>query len=258
MRIGCGLFLCLLAFGQTPAPVYVSSSIVNAANGRALPLAPNTIVTLFGKGLATAAHSLSSNDMIGGELPTVFGGTGARVTVGGLSAQLFYVSENQINFLVPPQLKPGSSKVSVAVNGLRGNDVPIELAEASPALFQLDPDYAICTQPDGSLVDREHPAHPGDVVILYANGLGWTKPRYATGQIATKAAPLERLSDFRVTLNGSELSREAIQYAGIAPGFVGVYQINLILPGSLPADPEIRIGFGSVSSPEGIRLPLAP
>ncbi len=254
MRFVGGLLLCTVAWAQTPAPLYVKSSIVNAANSLASPLAPNTIATLYGKNLAATTRGLSKDDLVAGDLPTALGGTGVRVFVGNQAAQLYFVSPQQINFLVPPRLAIGLQDVVVAFEGRAGLAVALDLADVSPALFQLDPEYVVATKPDGTLIDRHRRAKPGDVVILYANGLGWTKPRFSTGQIAVTAAPLERLGDFRLQLDGIDIEKARILYAGIAPNFVGLYQINLQLPAALPLDPEIRIGFGNTLSPPGIRL----
>ena len=258
MRLSSGLFLCLACWGQTPAPLYVPSSIANAANSLAAPLAPNTIATLYGKNLAAATRGLTPDDLVGGDLPTGLGGTGVRVSVGGIAAQLYFVSPQQINFLVPPRLKAAPQEVIVTFEGRQGPTVMVNLADVSPALFQLDPEYAVATRADGTLVDRQHRARAGDVIILYANGLGWTMPRFSSGQVARTAAPLEQLADFKVSLNGAVVNRNRILYAGIAPNFVGLYQINLQLPPDLPADPEIRIGFGDTLSPAGIHLAVEP
>ena len=93
-------------------------------------------------------------------------------------------------------------------------------------------------------------------MILYATGLGATRPRMAAGQIPTSAAILEKLSEFKVLAGGEPIDRANILYAGAAPGFAGLYQINLRLPGNLARNPELQIGFNNIVSPTGIHLPL--
>lgn len=261
------LLMAALAFGPQlqaaasaprEAPFYTANSVLNAADFQAGPLAPNTIGTLYGKGLSYVTKSLQAPDISGGVLPTVLTGTGVNVLIGGIAANIFYVSPTQINFLVPSLLRPGRADIQVVLNGNAGPIVPLDLAAAAPALFQLDPQTAIATRTDGSLVTNDAPARRGDVLTLYATGLGDTAPPVVYCNIATKAAPLKRLSEFQVLLDGAPLDASLILYAGIAPGFAGLYQINVTIPNTANANPAIQIGFGDVVSPPGLTLPLDP
>jgi uncharacterized protein (TIGR03437 family) len=240
------------------APIYSTASIVNAASNQAGPLAPNTIVSLYGAGLAYGTKALTADDIRGGTLPTAFPGTGVRVTVGNVAANLYYVSPTQINFLVPATLLPGNVIVKVVLDSLDGPLIPIQLAAAAPALFQLDVSNAVATRPDGSVITPDVPARPGDLIILYATGLGQTVPPVVYGQLPNAAALLKQIRDFRISLDGVDVNTSAIAYAGIAPGFAGLYQINVRLPSTTGANPEIRIGLGDALSPESIRLPVQP
>jgi uncharacterized protein (TIGR03437 family) len=109
---------------------------------------------------------------------------------------------------------------------------------------------------DGSVISYDKPAKPGEIVILYATGLGATKPRLPAGQIPTGIAWLDKLADFRVTLAGGTVDRANLLYAGAAPGFAGLYQINLRLPENVGRNPELRIGFKETMSPADARLPV--
>ena len=240
------------------APAYSAASIVNAAANVVEPIAPNTIATIYGKNLAYSTNSLVSGDVSGGVLPVVLPGTGVHVSVGGIAANLYYVSPTQINFLVPPNLAPGAVNVQVFIDGLVGPLIPLQLAAASPALFQLDAQNAVATRADGSVITPDAPAKPGDVVVLYATGLGQTNPPAYYSQLPTSAARLTQMADFRLLLDGVAVAAPAILYAGIAPGFAGLYQINVILPASTGANPEIRIGIGDALSVPGLRLPVEP
>jgi len=186
-------------------------------------------------------------------LPSVLIGTGVRVSVNNIAAAIYYVSDKQINFLVP-DLRPGQAEIRVSRDSLYGPAVRVPVGEFSPALFNMDPEFAIATRQDGSLVTRDAPARPGEVVILYATGLGLTRPRFRNGEVPSAAASLERMADFRVSLSGRLLERADIIYAGVGPGFAGFYQINLRMPAEFEANPEIRIGIGDVMSPPNVRL----
>ena len=244
--------------GAREAPVYSGASIVNAADNLVEPLAPNTLATIYGKNLAYATVSLAPNDVSGDVLPTVLPGTGVRVLMGGIPANLYYVSPTQINFLVPPDLLPGATSVQMVIDGLAGPLIPLQLAAASPALFQLDPQNAVATHADGSVVTSAAPAKPGDVVVLYATGLGQTAPPIGYCELPTTAAALKQAGDFQVVLDGVPLDPPAILYAGVAPGFAGLYQINVVLPLSTGVNPEVRIGLGETLSMPGLRLPVQP
>jgi uncharacterized protein (TIGR03437 family) len=240
------------------APVYSGLSIVNAADNHVEPLAPNTIASMYGKNLAYATQSLTANEASNGILPTVLPGTGVHILVGGIPANLYYVSPGQINFLIPVNLLPGPINLQLVIDGLAGPLVPLQLAAAAPALFQLDLQYAVATHADGSVITHSAPAKPGEVVVLYATGLGQTTPPLAYCELPASAAWLEHATDFQLLVDGLAVDSHAVLYAGIAPGFAGLYQINVMLPASSGPDPEIRIGLGDSLSIPGVHLPVQP
>lgn len=264
MRVCCGLLLVLWAGPVTaqnslppaPAPFYASSSIVNAASAKVEGLAPNTLASLYGVNLAYTTRALVQDDISGVALPTGLAGTGVKVLVAKMPVPLLYVSPTQVNFVVPPGLPPGPVEIQLGLDSRFGPAVHVPLHEAAPALFHLDPEYAIAARVSGAVITRESPARGGEIVSLYATGLGATNPRAPLNQIVTRAARLARFEEFRVMLDGVALPRESVLYAGLAPGFAGLYQINIVLPEVVPRNPEIRIGFGEVMSPAGVRLPV--
>ncbi len=239
------------------APAYTSAGIVNAADNRHGALAPNTLTSLYGVRLSYVTRAITPDDIHGGVLPTVLPDTGVHVTVGNYPANMYYVSPYQINFLVPANLLPGPSTVQVVLEGHSGPKVAITLAAASPALFQLDAHNAVAVRPDGSVITPMAPAKPGEIVLLYATGLGQTMPPVPYGQLFYSAAPLEQLADFKLLLDGVKTTG-AVAYAGIAPGFAGLYQLNIIVPKSVKANPEIRIGLDDQLSVAGLHLPVQP
>ena len=240
------------------APSYAVNSVVNAADSLTGPLAPNALATLYGKGLSYVTAALTPQEMTSGLLPTVLPGTGVNVVIGGLAANVLYVSPAQINFLVPTLLKPGHSDLQITLNGIAGPVIPLELAAAAPALFQLDPQTVVATRIDGSVITNDAPAHRGDRITLYATGLGETVPPVVYCAVAGRAAQLQRLSEFQLLLDGLPLDSSLILYAGIAPGFAGLYQINVQLPNTVNSNPDLQIGFPDALSPAGVKLPLDP
>ncbi len=241
---------------RVPAPAYSASSIVNAASNQAGPIAPNTIVSLYGTDLAFATRGITPEDLRGQVLPTTLSGTGVRVLVGKLNANLYFVSPTQINFLVPASLLAGTVDVQIGLDSRYGPAVKINLSPASPALFQADAQFAVGTRPDGSTITKDQPAHPGDIVVFYATGLGIADRNLPDGQLPPMAYPIQRSADFRVRIAGALLDRSSVYYVGVTPGYAGLYQVNVKLPDTVDANPEVRIGFDDQMSPANVLFPV--
>jgi uncharacterized protein (TIGR03437 family) len=244
--------------GRRQAPSYSAASIVNAATNLPGPLAPNAIATIYGAGLSYVTRAVSAEDIRGGVLPILLIGTGVGVYIRGVPAHIYYVSPTQVNLLIPSTLMPGPAELQLTVDGRAGPAVQIQLSAAAPALFSLSERWIVACRPDGSVVSQEQPARPGDLVILYATGLGRTVPNPRSGEIPAQAAVLERLSEFLVLLDGVPVGPDRIAYAGVAPGFAGLYQINLRLPDALPPNPAVRLKLGDEISPPCGALPVTP
>jgi uncharacterized protein (TIGR03437 family) len=189
-------------------------------------------------------------------LPTVLGTTGVRVIVGNIFANIYYVSPGQVNILIPTSLAPGPVTLQLVRDGLAGPPIPIMLGAAAPALFQLDATTVLATHLDYTKVTTSSPARGGEVVVLYASGLGPTDPATIANQIPQRAAPIAPITSFSVLVNGSPVDPQKILYAGVVPGFAGLFQINVQLPDNTPANPEIRVGYANTMSPGGRVLPV--
>jgi uncharacterized protein (TIGR03437 family) len=242
--------------GTAGAPVYTADSIANSAANVAGYYTPNSFLSIYGQNLAYVTRPINSGDIRAGQLPTVLAGTGVRVLVNQIPADMYYVSPGQVNVLIPPLLTAGPATVQLENDGLYGPPIRITMAAAAPVLFQSDATTVIATHGNGPLVTTDAPAQPGEVVVLYATGLGLTSPAAAANEIPQFAARIVDMSVFRVVLNGVDVDPGRIEYAGITPGFAGLYQINLWLPDDAPPNPEIRIGYGDQLSPPGRYLPL--
>lgn len=259
------LLLAALAFGpciradtgsNSGEPFYSSASIVNAAANLDGPLAPNCIATIYGTNLAYSTRGITSQDLQGGSLPYVLANTGVRVWVNNIAAAIYFVSPSQINFLVPSALTAGPATVVVTLNGHAGPAVPVNIADSAPAFFQFNAQSVAAAHADGSPVTNDTPARPGEIVVLYATGLGQTAPPVVYAELATKATSIRNQVGLQVLLNGVAVDPSAIYYAGLAPGFAGLYQINLQLPQTVGPNPEIRIGVSTVVSPPNLIIPV--
>jgi len=258
------LSLCVCVAAQcippTPGfPGYCAATVVNTADGIPGVLAPNTIATVNGQNLSYTSASLTTADVSsGGVLPTQLPGTATHVLVGNLEATPFSVSPTQISFLVPPNLLPGKTPFVVVNQGLAGPVLTLDLQATAPAFFLSSGQDVAALRLDDSAITAASPAQPGEIVMLYATGLGATNPPAATGQLPTLAASLVPEANLQILLNGEPVSDDYILYAGVAPFFAGLYQINLQLPSDAPANPEIRLVCAGETSPAQVYLNVQP
>lgn len=247
--------LSLLAGATTinpPALTYTTGSIVNAASYLPGALAPNTIATIFGTNLSFGTAAVSAATMHGDQLP--FSMAGTTVYVDGTQSGLYYVSPTQINFLIPNVLHPGTITLQLARDGFSGPPVSITLQDTAPAIFQDTLGNAIATHLDGSLISATTPAARGEWVVLYCVGLGRTIPDALNYTPAATAAPIVEIQQLALTLSGQAVGASQINYAGLTPGFAGLYQINLKIPDASPADPQIVVSIGPNQSAPKIQL----
>jgi uncharacterized protein (TIGR03437 family) len=257
--------LALSLQGQGTGPSYSAAGLVNGATYLAGPLAPNTWVTLYGSNLSWTTGTAGPADMTDGQWPVKIPGAGVQVLfAGGTPAHLSFVSPTQINFLTPASRTPGSTTLMVVRDGVVGPAIPVMFADTSPGLFQNN-SVASATHADGSPVNSDTPAHPGEIVVLYGTGLGQTTvplDSQSDGRLVAAADPItlriQRFADLRVTLDDTAIDQQLIFWAGLTPGCAGVYQINLQLPDSLGPDPQIRIWIGDQGSAPDVRLAVQP
>jgi uncharacterized protein (TIGR03437 family) len=251
--------LCGAARGQ--APSYSAASIVNASDYSPGPFAPNSMLTIFGSNLAFSTAGLTDENFA--SLPYKL--AGVSVYLDGFQVPLLYVSQNglngqgQINLLVPPNEIAGDATLWVDRQGTPGPMVTITLVNAAPALFPslvnlVNFAMALDYSANNAFVTAAAPAQPGDLIVLYAAGLGSTSPNSLTGEIPGFAALISAFPSFQVLLNGKAIDPATVPYAGQAPGFPGVYQVNFYLPNPCPANPQIQLAIGPQSSAAGIIL----
>ena len=217
-------------------------------------LAPNTIASIFGTNLSFVTAAVSTATLQGGGLPLSMGGV--TVYLDGSQCGLYYVSPTQINFLVPNHLYPGTLTLQIGRDGFSGPPVMVTLQTTAPALFADSAGNAIATHLDGSLLTSSAPAAPGEWVVIYCLGMGRTIPDASDFAPALTAAPLveTNFQQLVLTLNGQAVDRSRINYAGLTPGCAGLYQINLKMPDSPPANPQIAVAVAGNQSQSNVQL----
>lgn len=254
------LALAVLCAGTArgAGPSYSVAGIVNASSFTAGPFAPNSVMAVFGAGLARSTHVLSAADLVacsGGRcLPLEM--NYVRLYVQDQPVPLLFVSDKQVNFLMPSAETAGPVRVRVVTEGITGPEISVTLVDAAPALFSMAGGFVIATDAKGNLLTADAPAHVGDIVVVYITGLGRTAPNPAVGEIPGYAAPMLALGSLKVTLNGKALDPVLVKYAGVTPGSAGLYQINIYLPEGTGADPEIQVLAGNQASQTGLKVPV--
>jgi uncharacterized protein (TIGR03437 family) len=196
-------------------------------------------VTLFGQNLAPRAEAAAHLP-----LPTELAGT-QDLLMGG-PVPLLYVSPTQINFQVPYflalLLRPGNQyPVVVRHSGLESEPRNLTLG-TSIGIF------AVFHAADFQSVTPTNPARRGEYLALYATGLGLTTPMAETGAPGASEEPLNRtVADTLLTLGNRMLTAT---YSGLAPGLVGVSQVNFQVPPELtPGRSRLVLLVGGVAAP---------
>jgi uncharacterized protein (TIGR03437 family) len=213
------------AVGQSAvSPVLYSGGVVNGASFAAgAPVAPGSIVSLFGARLGTtsAASALP--------LPTVLGG--ATISIGGKDVPLYYSSNGQINAQVPFDVPANSNQqvyVRVRSGAAEFATVPetITVADTRPGIFMATGTQGAILLND-VLADANNPARAGSVLVVYCTGLGKTTPEVPSGQPSPSSPPAVANLLPSVTVGGVAA---AVEFAGLTPSFVGLYQVNVRIP----------------------------
>lgn len=241
-------------------PSIKSGGVVNGA-GFQNTIAPNTWVTITGTNLANSTRTWASSDFNNGALPTVL--DGVSVMIDGKPAYVEYVSPTQLNVFAPANISLASGLVvQVVNNGLNSNPGTITGQATAPAFFEWSNKYAVTTRPDFSLVGPPNlfsgttttPAQPGDVVILWAAGLGSASPSLAGGQL-TPAGQLYSVANVPVVTVGG--IGATVIGAALAPGYAGLYQIAVQIPAGVQnGDQPIVIQSNGNQSPDGVFLTI--
>lgn len=196
------------------------NAVVNGASFQARAVAPGGLFSIFGSGLSAGTASAQSVP-----LPTTLAQT--QVLVNGTPVPLVYASGTQINAQMPVGVPTGQPMtVTVTNSGQPSNSVALTVPTAAPGLF-TNGSQAIVQNPNGSLNSSSTPAHPGDVIVAYLTGCGAVNSSAWTTGAASPPEPSSVTSSYSITVGNQAAS---VQYLGLTPGFVGLYQANLAVP----------------------------
>jgi len=211
-----------------------AASFLSVSNQALAPGSIATIFATFDKQFGTVTATANSSP-----LPTQL--ASVQVTLNGVRAPLYFVGPNQINFILPQSLPTSGAAdllVSNADTGQILGNFPIPLNVSSPAIFALNPltpgaGQAAAINQDGTVNGKDHPASNGSVISIFGTGEGVVPNGPADGVAPTGAVPTATKPQVIV---GTKVIDDAnVQYSGLAPGLVGVWQVNVKIPEDVAA-----------------------
>lgn len=227
--------------GSAQTPVITTNGIVNGATFAPGPVAPGSIASIFGSNLASSLSSAST-------IPLSTALADVTVTINGKPAPLYFVSPDQvgkpgtaqINIQIPFDVLPAgttSGNVNVTVNRTaNGSSQPatVQIAPVAPGILQTNGLAIAINNADGTIAAAPgaiqglttHAATAGDVLILYATGLGAVTPAIANG--ANSIDQLRQTNVIPTVMIGGIQAK--VLFSGLTPQFTGVNQVNIVVP----------------------------
>ena len=223
------------------------------------------ITTIYGSNFIATGAAPQVNAVTGGTLSTKFGGI--CVNFGSVKAPIFAVAATQITIEVPP-VPAGPVDIQVLRNcgetgELKSNVLTATAQLTSPEFLYLsvaadgkNPVAAVTAEggfvgTPGSIPGANlRPAKAGDVLVIYALGLGATDPPQSLGVPAAGIGSVTGTAN--ITIGGVPVAASDIFYVGVSPSYIGLYQVNMRVPANIPSGNQpIVIQIGNAKSPAG-------
>jgi uncharacterized protein (TIGR03437 family) len=226
-------FNCAIRLLQPEPPAIFNKGVVHAATFKA-QISPGALASVFGTSFA--GQNLGS----GFPLATMLGGV--SVNVNGKAAPVLFVGLGQVNFQVPWETAVGTASVTVTVNGKTSGAVSVPVLSAAPGLFVSSSGRAVVQNSDSSPNSATNPAKVGSTITAYLTGSGPVSPAVADGAASPKSPPAMVTSTVSATIGSASAQ---VSFAGLAPGFVGLLQMNIVVPSGLAAgDHPLVVSIG--------------
>jgi uncharacterized protein (TIGR03437 family) len=202
---------------------------------------PGTFIEIYGSNLSTTSPGRPwDNDFKGTTAPTSLDNT--SVTIDGRKAFVQYVSPGQVNALLPSDVGTGQVQVTLANTAGTSNSYTLTVNQVQPGLFApasfkigdkqyvaafVGPDYrSTFALPTGAIPGRpSRPARQGETLVIYAMGLGPVNPSILAGTLFSGATNLTL--PLEISFGNTAAN---VVYKGLAPGFTGLYQLNVVVP----------------------------
>jgi uncharacterized protein (TIGR03437 family) len=234
----------------TAALLITAQGVVGAADFLGGGVAPGEIVSIFGDGIGPGAGVQAGLDPATGGLPTTL--AGVRALFDDEPAPLFYTDSNQLNCQVPYEVA-GRNIVRIRLEFGDGvsPEVVVPVRASKPGIFRA------ALNQDSSVNTAENPARRGDLAILFATGQGVTAPPASTGQPGPLQGPFPApVLPVKAMVDGRNAD---VAFAGLAPGFVGLLQLNLRIPPQTASGARtVELMIGEESGSQQALLHVAP
>ena len=242
--------LSVIQMGAIPPsvrPVLAQNGVANLANYQS-SVAPGSLIGIFGSNLASQATSSTT------PLPAILGGT--CVTLNNAPIPLLATASGQINAQLPTTLAAGSYPLvvhSISSQATSLAALTVKVAKYAPAVFTDSSGKAAIYHQNGQPVTASNPTTRDQRLVMYATGLGPTTGGTVSTGMPAPSKPLAVTGPVSVYFGPSNYSQSAIivEWSGLVPGMIGLYQIDLYVPGThmngnaLP----VMVKVGGVSSP---------
>jgi uncharacterized protein (TIGR03437 family) len=238
-----------------PLPVIASNGVVNTGSYQVgQGLAPGSYISIFGTSLADAMVSTPTLS-----LPVSLGTVSVSFDAGNLSlpGHISFVSPGQVNVQIPWELQgQTSAKMTVWVSYLASAVYTLPLATYSPGIFEFnDNGHLSAAAQDANYlpISQSNPAKRGQTIVLYVNGLGPVDHQPPSGEPTPQPPPLANTGTPPVKIAGIAAH---VDFSGLSPGWVGLYQLNVVVPQSAPTGLQsLVVSIGGVDSKASV-LPV--
>jgi uncharacterized protein (TIGR03437 family) len=198
-------------------------------------------------GIASAAGD--TRHVVPGSLISLYGSfpDAPSLSINGQNAPVIFAGPNQINAQLPPGIRTGTARAVVIAAGLSGPEQNFWVTEAVPSLFVYEGNRAVAANfDDGLLNGPGAPVAPGRVLVAYLTGGGAVEGTFPAAGTPTPNLILRVRAPWSAEIGGKPA---AGLFLGLTPGFVGLYQANVVVPEDLaPGDHELIVTVAGVSS----------
>lgn len=227
-----------------PGVPTISAAQTAGAFGASQAMAPGSWIEIYGSNLSATTRSWAGGDFVGVNAPTSLDAT--KVVIGGQPAFIDYISANQVNAQVPSGVGTGQQTLSVINGAAISGPLTVTVNATQPGLFAppafnvggtrylaaLFPDGVTYVLPPGAISGiTSRQAKPGETIIVYGLGFGPVTPTIPAGQVVQQSNSLT--SPLQVFFGQTPAT---LSYSGLAPGAVGLYQFNVVVPNVANSD----------------------